>query len=457
MNKTKRVTTSKIAFLLCTALLGALTGCVGYVHGPRHERVYVPPPAVEVAASVEFGIRAESDFYEPLTSYGRWEVVGSYGRCWIPGRVDSDWRPYSDGYWQRTDAGWYWASEEPWAWATYHYGRWDFSAQFGWYWVPQTQWAPAWVSWHSGGGYIGWAPLYPSARFVRGGSLEVDVRVISPRAYVFVEQRHFLEPVRHSTVVVNNTTIINKTVNITNTKVVNNTVINEGPRTQIIEQASGHKVQAVPVRELRRKHEAEVVARQGATPRTSPEKLRAPVRSEGEPRATKPRLESERRAKEAEALAQEQLQRSAKDAERATQLEPQRRAKEAAAKVQKETQRNAKGLENKAQQESERRARDAERKAQDQLQRSAQDAEKATQVESQRRAKEVGAKAHEESQRNARGLEKKAQQVSKQPAKERPVASEKGGTKTVKKVQKPKGKGTPSPPENSTVPPPASP
>jgi hypothetical protein len=79
--------------------------------------------------------------------------------------------PYSEGYWQRTEAGWYWVSAEPWAWATYHYGRWDLSADFGWYWVPQIQWAPAWVSWHSGGGYIGWAPLYPS-----------NVRVISPRA-----------------------------------------------------------------------------------------------------------------------------------------------------------------------------------------------------------------------------------------------------------------------------------
>jgi hypothetical protein len=79
---------------------------------------------------------------------------------------------------------------------------------------------------------------------------------------VFVEPRHFLEPVRPATVVVNNTTIINNTVNITNVKVVNNTVINEGPRTTIIEQASGEKVQSVPVHELRRKQEAQVVARQ---------------------------------------------------------------------------------------------------------------------------------------------------------------------------------------------------
>src|SRR5258706_282127 len=290
MNKIK-CSTGRIEFVLCTALLGALAGRIYAQPGPLES--FIPPPRIETSVSVGLPgveIRAESDFYEPLTPYGRWEVVGSYGRCWIPGRVEADWRPYSEGYWQRTDAGWYWVSEEPWAWATYHYGRWDLSPQFGWYWVPQTQWAPAWVSWHSGGGYIGWAPLYPSSRFGRGESLQVDMRVISPRAYVFVEQRHFLEPVRRSTLVVNNTTIINKTVNITNVKVVNNTVINEGPKTQVIEQASKRKVQEVPVRELRRKQEAPVVARQQnpvPTPAKKERTVQTPVRSEVESSARK--------------------------------------------------------------------------------------------------------------------------------------------------------------------------
>jgi len=431
MKRTQRITAGKIGFVLCIALLGMLPGCTTYVEQPRPREVYVqpppvyvPPPAVQVEASVGsvgVEIRAESDFYEPLTPHGRWEVVGSYGRCWIPGRVSADWRPYSEGYWQRTDAGWYWASDEPWAWATYHYGRWDFSAQFGWYWVPQTQWGPAWVSWHRGGGYVGWAPLSPSARFARGGSLAIDVRAISPRAYVFVEERHFLEPVRRSKVVVNNTIIINKTVNITNVKVVNNTVINEGPRTQVIEQASGHKVQAVPVRELRRKQEAEVVVRQRATPVTRQEKVQAPVRSEAAPRATKAQQESQQRAKGSEARAQEQLQRSAKDAERATQLESQRRAKEAAAKAQEESQRNAKGLEKKAQQELQQRAKESEKQAQ------------------------------VESQKTAKGLEKKAQRVSEQPAKQKPVPSEKGATQLLKKDLKKKDKGKPSLPEKPPV------
>jgi hypothetical protein len=83
------------------------------------------------------------------------------------------------------------------------------------------------------------------------------VSVISPRAYVFVEERHFMEPVRRSALVVNSTTIINQTV------------IHEAPATAAIEKASGRKVQAVPVQELRQKQEAAVVRKQKATATTA--------------------------------------------------------------------------------------------------------------------------------------------------------------------------------------------
>ena len=258
MNKTKRWT-GKVGFVFGSVALVATTGCAVYSQQPRDSGAYAGPSGQVDASYAE--IRVESDFYEPLSPYGRWEMVGSYGRCWIPGGVEADWRPYSDGYWQCTDAGWYWVSDEPWGWATYHYGRWDLSTDFGWYWVPQTQWAPAWVSWHSGGGYIGWAPLYPS-----------NVRVISPRAYVFVEERHFMEPVRRSTVVVNNTTIINKTV------------INGTPATAAIEKASGRKVQVIPAQELRHKADATAVAKQSAPASVSAKKVQTPVvRNEAQP------------------------------------------------------------------------------------------------------------------------------------------------------------------------------
>ena len=281
MNRTRRLS-GQLALCLCGTLAGLLTGClepqprVVYVapQRPVPEVVYVAspelapaavdlaPPQLNASVSVELPaveIRVESDFYQPLTEYGRWEVVGSYGRCWFPGRVQADWRPYSDGYWQRTDAGWYWASTEPWGWATYHYGRWDLSAGLGWYWVPQTQWAPAWVSWHRGGGYVGWAPLHPSARFEAGGSIQVNRQAIPSRAYVFVHEDRFLQPVRPSAVVINNTTIINNTVNITNVKIVNHTVINEGPAAGVIEKATGQRVQVVAAPEFRRRQEAAVM------------------------------------------------------------------------------------------------------------------------------------------------------------------------------------------------------
>jgi len=381
-----------------------------------------------VEASVSVGvpvveIRVESDFYEPLSSYGRWEVVGSHGRCWFPGRVESNWRPYSNGNWERTDVGWYWASDEPWAWATYHYGRWDLSPQFGWYWVPQTQWAPAWVSWHEGGGYVGWAPLQPSARISVGGSVALNVALIAPRAFVFVEPRRFLEPVNPTTVVVNNTTIINQTVNITNIKVVNNTVINEGPRTQIIEQASGQRVQAVAVHELRRKQEAEVVARQQtATPAREKKEgnVATPVRSEAEQRKANGPLDAQRRAKESEAVIREQSQKSARELENKTQMESQRRAKEAAAKAQAETNTKVK------------------------------ESERKSQLESQQRSKELDKKAQAETEKKAYG------KPELRPRQEK-LISEQDGTNMVKKAQKKNGKGKPTPPEDPPAPPKPSP
>jgi hypothetical protein len=279
MNKMTHLS-SKLAIILC----GPLLGYTAYAQPSVSVGVSVPTPSMNIE------IRADSDFYEPLAPQGEWVTIGTYGRCWRPGHVARDWRPYCNGNWELTDAGWYWVSDEPWAWATYHYGRWDFTDQYGWYWVPQTQWAPAWVSWHEGGGYVGWAPLQPSVTLSASGFVGFNQARISPRAFVFVEQRRFLEPIRPTTVVANNTTIINKTVNITNTKIVNNNVINEGPKTQVIEQVSGRKIQAVPVSELRRKQEAPLVAKQQIASPTTEKKeksVQTPVGSEVEPRVKK--------------------------------------------------------------------------------------------------------------------------------------------------------------------------
>jgi hypothetical protein len=252
------------------------------------------------------------------------------------------------------------------------------SPQFGWYWVPQTQWAPAWVSWHEGGGYVGWAPLHPSARISGRGSVEVNIALIAPRAFVFVEPRHFLEPVRPSTVVVNNTTIINKTVNITNIKVVNKTVINEGPRTTIIEQASGQRIQPVAVHELRRKEEAPVAARQRVVPTISDKQAPVSVRSAGEPIKKK------------------------------TQAEPEHRVRELEPKIQAEPQRNPGELQKKAQAESEQRQKEAQNAAQEKSRQAAKELAAKTQLESERRANQAEQKIQAEPSTDPRALEKKA-------------------------------------------------
>jgi hypothetical protein len=117
------------------------------------------------------------------------------------------------------------------------------------------------------------------------------VNVISPRV-VFVEERRFLEPIRPTTVVVNNTTIINKTV------------INKGPDTTIIEKASGRKIQTAPVRELRSKEEAKVVVKH-PTPTPTPEKAApTPVRNQAE--KTLPAVEPRRIEKPAVTTAEPQ-------------------------------------------------------------------------------------------------------------------------------------------------------
>jgi hypothetical protein len=261
--------------------------------------VYVAPPPPPLASPPEIVvtpeeppvvvINVESDFYEPLRPHGEWVVIGSYGRCWRPARVDASWRPYCDGHWERTDSGWYWASNEPWGWATYHYGRWDWSVEFGWFWVPHTQWAPAWVWWRQGGGYVGWAPLPPSARIGARGIVEVQQTAFAPHAFVFVSEPRLLEPVRPATVIVNNTTVINQTVNITSVQVVNKTVINDGPRPDLIERRSGRKIETVAVRELRRKEETD--ARMRHIPSSHAQEVQPPARTGSAPTGTIPARE----------------------------------------------------------------------------------------------------------------------------------------------------------------------
>jgi hypothetical protein len=125
------------------------------------------PAGDVVAPEAAAGVEDESDFYEPLSPYGSWVAYPGYGQVFVPAPavVGVGFRPYTHGHWEHTEWGYTWVDHHPFGWATGHYGRWFYDSSYGWVWVPGRVWAPAWVSWRTGGGYIGWAPMPPGAFF----------------------------------------------------------------------------------------------------------------------------------------------------------------------------------------------------------------------------------------------------------------------------------------------------
>ena len=206
-------------------------------------------PAALQATAAEVSV----DFFYNNLSGGSWVEVGDYGYCWQPDVAVSDpsWRPYTDGYWAYTDVGWTWVSYEDFGWATYHYGRWVRLADYGWIWVPgrNLEWGPAWVSWRTGGAYIGWAPLPPEGEVVYEGrpiTGHVDIEFdIGPAYYNFCDIRYIGEPVLRERIVDSrqNVTYINQTVNVTNITYKNKTVYNYGPDINVVNQYSSRPVQ----------------------------------------------------------------------------------------------------------------------------------------------------------------------------------------------------------------------
>ena len=176
-------------------------------------------------------------FYDELGPYGQWVQTPEYGNVWIPD-VEPGFQPYAtNGHWVVTEFGNTWVSDYAWGWAPFHYGRWYQDRYRGWAWVPGNDWGPAWVSWRSGGGYYGWAPLGPG--------ININVNVNIPFNYwTFVPQIYITSPRLYSYCVprprvVNiyqNTTIIN------NVYRVNNRSYAYGPRREEIESVTRRSV-----------------------------------------------------------------------------------------------------------------------------------------------------------------------------------------------------------------------
>jgi hypothetical protein len=185
---------------------------------------------------------AYAQFQDELSPYGDWVDDGTYGRIWVPetSLVGADFTPYySGGHWVLTEFGWTWVSDWSWGWAPFHYGRW-IQCSHGWGWVPGRIWGPAWVSWRSGGGWVGWAALPP-----RGVSVTATYGARTPWRFSRLADlgapRPRCVPMRDMPGMFHRTTLV------TNDRVLTRgqtTVhINAGPR--FVPNATPHKLMAV--------------------------------------------------------------------------------------------------------------------------------------------------------------------------------------------------------------------
>ena len=187
-------------------------------------------------------------FYDELMPYGDWIRDANHGYIWLPA-VNGDFHPYgTNGHWVMTEFGNTWVSYYDWGWAPFHYGRWYFDNYYqSWAWIPGYDWGPAWVSWRTGGGYYGWAPLGP------GVSISLRVNIPS-RHWVFLPHRRMYDPygwryyAPHRTRV----RIINRTTIINNTVVYNNNTYIAGPSRREVEQLTRRRVNVYNVRQSER-------------------------------------------------------------------------------------------------------------------------------------------------------------------------------------------------------------
>lgn len=180
-------------------------------------------------------------FYDELSPYGVWIKDPQYGYVWRPDVDQDEFRPYyTNGRWAMTEYGNTWVSYYDWGWAPFHYGRWVYNRYNQWVWIPDTVWGPAWVTWRSGGGYYGWAPLGPSItigiNFGRYGYRIPDM------CWNFVPYSSIYYTSFPRYYHVRNRIYIQKTVIINNTYVRNNRTYYTGPRAEEIRRTTNQNV-----------------------------------------------------------------------------------------------------------------------------------------------------------------------------------------------------------------------
>ena len=154
-------------------------------------------------------------FYDELSPYGTWIQDPQYGNVWRPDVDQDDFRPYyTDGRWAMTEYGNTWVSDYDWGWAPFHYGRWVNNRFNQWVWIPDTVWGPAWVSWRSGGGYYGWAPLGPGINIninIGGGGYNTPSNWWNFIPQHSIYSNNYPRYSNRNVTIINRTTIINNT------------------------------------------------------------------------------------------------------------------------------------------------------------------------------------------------------------------------------------------------------
>jgi len=192
-------------------------------------------------------------FHDALSPYGSWVERDPYGWVWCPLDIQAGWRPYTVGHWAYTDWGWMWLADDPWGPLPYQYGRWSYDNLYGWVWIPGNVWAPAWVAWHYGDGWVGWAPLPPEATWQVGvgfgtSATSFDDR-IDPYSWCFVPARAFSTRRIRSVVVPpsRNETLLSITANVTKYTIVDSRPAERGMSVDLIEREAGHRIQKYQV------------------------------------------------------------------------------------------------------------------------------------------------------------------------------------------------------------------
>lgn len=180
-------------------------------------------------------------FYDELSPYGTWIQDPQYGYVWRPDVDQDEFRPYySNGRWVMTEYGNTWVSNYDWGWAPFHYGRWVYNRYNQWLWIPDTVWGPAWVSWRSGGGYYGWAPLGPSISI--GINIGHGGYRVPDFCWNFIPYNNIYYNSYPRYYASRNRVYIQNTVIINNTYIRNNRTYYTGPRAEEVRRATNQNV-----------------------------------------------------------------------------------------------------------------------------------------------------------------------------------------------------------------------